>query len=130
MSNITYEKLRADWEIFQGDYVDQLIRLGTKSKPISNIGKTYRLMVKRRASDPASKAVIYATTENNGIVLDGADGLRVRIEASVTAALDMPKAKAGVAPVLDCVYDLEEISLGKPRKILVGKFTIIGEVTN
>lgn len=134
MTNVPsiYTNIRADWEIFQGDYVNVLIRFGTEDAPILTTNKTYRMMVKKRFGDTSSEAVLNLTTENGGIVYDGNDGIRIIIQASATENLRMPRVvNRSSVPTLDYVYDLEEIlDLTKPTKILVGSFVIVGEVTN
>lgn len=109
-----------DDEIQQGATWEQSIEVLEPDgvTPSNLTGYTARMMVKASRDD--TTALLELTTENGGIVIDGAAGsLLLTISATDTAAIDWARA----------VYDLELALSGSVERILEGTIECTPEVT-
>ena len=86
--------------------------------PVSLVGWTARMQVRRRM--PSTGALVDLTTENSGIVLGGAAGT-VTVTIAATATDDLP--------VGEHVYDLELVNGSVVERLVMGSFTVRGEVS-
>lgn len=86
--------------------------------PVSLVGWTARMAIRRNRT--ADTAVLDLTTSNGRITLGGAAGT---VTLAVTAA-DMEDVDAGCY-----VYDLELVNGSTVERLVMGTFTVRGEVT-
>ena len=86
--------------------------------PVSLVGWTGRMQVRSRV--PSVTTVLDLTTANGGITLGGAAGT---VTVSVSAA-DMADVEAGVYG-----YDIELVNGSTVERLVMGTFTVRGEVT-
>lgn len=94
-------------------------KTGKPAAPVDLTGATARMQVRERLDAPL--VLVELNTENNGIVLGGADGtVSMRIEASATAGYAW---RSGI-------YDLEvQFADGTVRRLLAGGVAVSPEVT-
>lgn len=86
--------------------------------PVSLVGWTGRMQVRSRV--PSATTVLDLTTANGGVTLGGAAGT---VTISVSAA-DMADVDAGVY-----TYDIELVNGSTVERLVMGTFTVRGEVT-
>ena len=86
--------------------------------PVSLVGWTGRMQVRSRV--PSATTVLDLTTANGGVTLGGAAGT---VTVSVSAA-DMADVDAGVY-----TYDIELVNGSTVERLVMGTFTVRGEVT-
>lgn len=86
--------------------------------PVSLVGWTARMQVRRRT--PSTGTLVDLTTENGGITLGGAAGT-ITVTIAATATDDLP---VGVH-----VYDLELVNGSTVERLVMGSFTVRGEVS-
>lgn len=86
--------------------------------PVSLVGWTGRMQVRSRV--PSATTMLDLTTANGGVTLGGAAGT---VTVSVSAA-DMADVDAGVY-----TYDIELVNGSTVERLVMGTFTVRGEVT-
>jgi hypothetical protein len=103
--------------IDQGATYSQAITWNDSNGAINNTGFTARMQV--RATVPSASTVV-SLTDGSGITLGGADGIiTVALTATETAAITEGKY----------VYDLELVNGSDVYRVVMGTFTVRGEVT-
>lgn len=104
--------------IDQGATYSQVITWKDSNGPINVTGYTARMQV--RPTIASSTTTLSLTTENGGIALGGAAGtITLAVSATATAALAEGKY----------VYDLELVTGADVYRVVMGTFTVRGEVT-
>lgn len=85
---------------------------------VSLVGWTARMQVRRRV--PSTGTIVDLTTENGGISLGGVAGT-ITTTIAATATDDLPTGEH--------VYDLELINGSTVERLIMGTFTVRGEVS-
>lgn len=109
-----------NFQVYRGDSFDQQITRYTdeaKTSPKDLTGYTARMQIRDKTDNSVAHEL---TTENGGITLGGVAG---------TVDLHIDKADTATLPQSN-LYDLEFTdSSDKTRTLLVGTFSVVGDVT-
>ena len=109
---------RHNFVVEQGATFARTIIVSAGGQPLNMTNYTARMQARRRVNTPP---VIYLSTQNGGIAIDGPNGrLTLSLSATATAALDFGATQ----------YDLEiESDTGVVTRLLSGLITLSREIT-